>query len=99
MIYVLKAGNIYKIGSSSNPYRRQAEIQANSPIMLELAWKHPGELDLELHLHEVFSENRSHYEWFVFDGDPLPEIKEAVKEYLGELQEEHSLDTRDIWDL
>lgn len=90
---------IYKIGSSSNPSRRLGEIQNMSPVILDLVWKHPGDIELETHLHHVFTENRSHGEWFIFEDDPLPQIKQAVEDYLGYLEEEKDLDTDEIWEL
>ncbi|MDH6224330.1 GIY-YIG nuclease family protein [Streptomyces sp. MJP52] len=82
VVYVIgtPGSNTVKIGRTTNLQRRLADIQRMSPVPLVALWTHPGGHELETRLHHHFAELRSHGEWFAFDGDPLPAIKQAAAE-------------------
>lgn len=68
-VYVLKAGNRYKVGRARNPKARLKTIQAMSPVGVELvasvrAIDAPA---LEARVHSSFSACRTHGEWFEMD--------------------------------
>lgn len=53
-----------KIGCSEYPVGRLDTLMAWSPVPLELVVTIPGGTDLERNLHECFSDQHSHREWF-----------------------------------
>jgi hypothetical protein len=73
------AHSFVKIGTSKDPRKRLAGMQTSSPFKLELLWEHPGDWELEHHLHTQFKLHRINGEWFDFgDGDPVAKIKAAL---------------------
>jgi hypothetical protein len=84
VVYVLGAPgiNTVKIGRTTNLAKRVADIQRMSPVLLAVLWTHPGGSELEARLHRHFAARRAHGEWFTFDDDPLPAVKEAVAKAL-----------------
>ncbi|MFD4547240.1 GIY-YIG nuclease family protein [Streptomyces sp. NPDC058466] len=82
VVYVLGTPDSHtvKIGRTVNIDKRFADIRTMSPVPLVILWTHPGNHELEAHLHRHFAEYRSHGEWFAFTEDPLPAIQSAVRE-------------------
>lgn len=68
-VYVLKAGDRYKVGRSRNPERRLKQIQACSPVPVELvaAVLDENAAALEARMHAIFEPHRAHGEWFELD--------------------------------
>jgi len=67
-LYLIAAENgLFKIGKSTNPRNRIAQIRTSSPCRVEpVLWIYydEGERDLEKDLHTAFESARSHGEWF-----------------------------------
>lgn len=53
-----------KIGCSRWPENRLNDLAQWSPVPLEIIASAPGNFKLERHLHERFSDSRTHKEWF-----------------------------------
>lgn len=72
MIYFIQGetGGPIKIGSSSNPWQRAADLQTGNPAKLRVLTVVPGERQDELALHARFSSLRIHGEWF----EPAPAL-------------------------
>lgn len=66
--------NRIKIGHSKNLTERLKSIQANCPEELKLLGYIRGNKDMELLLHDIFSEYRLHGEWF----DYTPALKKMI---------------------
>ena len=77
MIYVIKCTKTKscKIGFSSNPESRLAQLQTGNPFSLELVAEMEGCINDEKLLHEKFKEFRLNGEWFEY----IDEIKEYFK--------------------
>lgn len=75
-----------KIGRSVNANERIRDIQAMSPIALEILWTHSGGAALETQLHRHFGGRRLHGEWFEFDTaeEAVTLIAAAVPAVLAE---------------
>lgn len=73
-LYVVRAGDLLKIGITNNVDQRVAAIQAHCPVPVALVrvieTEHAAEL--ELNLHDDLADFRSHGEWFT-DADRLVE--------------------------
>lgn len=71
-----------KIGTTIRTTKRLNDIQAMSPVPLEVLFEHPGEYDLETWLHARFRRYRLHGEWFDFgDLDPVETVRGGIGEY------------------
>lgn len=70
-IYVIgtHVNNVVKIGYAASPTRRLAELQASSPLQLQLLVTLPGGRAEERQLHLRFARLRRHGEWFDFGDD------------------------------
>ena len=77
MVYIIKSENgWYKIGHAGNPRGRFNNIQANSPIKLDMIAVVPGGKFIEHKLHNLFSySRRKHSEWF----KSCPEIETYIR--------------------
>jgi hypothetical protein len=85
-VYVIGAldSPVAKIGVSADPERRLRQIQAMSPMRLEILWKGTGGYPLESRLHAHLRAYHSHGEWFDFQGlDPMTVIHTALHELGG----------------
>lgn len=82
VVYVIGApgSKTVKIGRTTNPSKRQADIQRMSPVPLKVLWTHPGGCELETNLHRQFSALRTHGEWFTFGSDPVASVQWAIKD-------------------
>lgn len=63
-VYFIRGGGLVKIGYSECPTSRMADLQAGSPIKLELLGTIRGQRGTEEALHKKFSHLRKHGEWF-----------------------------------
>lgn len=95
-IYLIKAGEHYKIGKSTNVARRMQQF--NLPIPIELlhtiAAQDMGRV--ESYLHKRFADQRVRGEWFTLSPDdiawvcsletlePLPELLQTTQERMGD---------------
>jgi hypothetical protein len=75
MIYFIVGGKFCKIGFSKDPNTRLKELQTACPYKLKVVATMPGCFATELALHSVFSDQRTHGEWFHFTGN----LKRAVR--------------------
>lgn len=72
-IYVLKVGDMYKIGKSVSPRGRIGTLKTACPFEIEVFAVYKT-IDLhrtEKMLHDVFSEKRIRGEWFKLDKEDL----------------------------
>ncbi|MFF0087374.1 GIY-YIG nuclease family protein [Streptomyces canus] len=86
-VYVIGAVDspVAKIGVSADPERRLRQIQAMSPLRLEILWKCTGGYPLEGRLHARLRAYHSHGEWFDFqDRDPVAVVQTALHGVGGE---------------
>ena len=64
-VYLIEAGNIYKIGFSNNPEKRLYQIQTSNPHQCKILFKIADPLgSLEKDLHKQFAKLRLNGEWF-----------------------------------
>lgn len=75
LIYLFRAGNLYKIGISNNPERRLQDF-STSPVPVEFVWASQVEdaKDIEKQLHKTFRQKCIRGEWF--------ELSEADVDYV-----------------
>lgn len=76
------ARNPVKIGYSVKPQQRLAELRTGSAVPLEVIWQAEGGAALERHLHQHFTDRRTHGEWFDFsDADAVSLITAAAQSF------------------
>jgi len=75
-------GSLIKIGVTTDLQKRLQTFQSGSPLPLAVKWAVPGDRSLELWLHQEFSSERRHGEWFDLGPDPIETIQEKVGPYL-----------------
>jgi len=75
-VYLFRADDRYKIGTSVDPERRLRDFSA-SPIPVELVWasQAQGAKEIERRFHKLFKEKRCHSEWFKLDDADIEYIK------------------------
>ena len=68
-IYVIKAGEYYKIGISRTPTLRIGALQTANPHIIEVVAIKNVILPnvIEKQIHKILSKHRVHGEWFLFD--------------------------------
>lgn len=79
-VYILRMGNVFKIGKSNNIHRRLAELRGMLPFPAELIHHIAVEDDLSLAetaLHQLFIHRRMNGEWFGLTPDDIEAIKKA----------------------
>lgn len=85
-VYVLHAKNtdLYKIGCTNDVNRRVKELEAMSPLELELIYTFETneKFKLEAVLHDLFSEDRCHGEWFCLNEKQLFQLGISVSEQI-----------------
>ena len=75
VVYFIGCEAAIKIGKARNVKRRLGEIQALSPVRLQVLATTPGNLRLEKEYHKRFAAHRLHGEWFAPHPDILAEIE------------------------
>lgn len=72
-VYVLHAGDRYKIGMTSNLRKRIGQLQTGTPHPIEIVTIIPAArpAELEAELHARYAAKRVHGEWFALDGDDV----------------------------
>lgn len=80
-VYLMKAGDFYKIGVSKTPRKRLRRLQTGCPRKIELiyAFEQEDAYALEFALHDMYQKSRTHGEWFT-DID-VNEFLRAVEAY------------------
>lgn len=78
-VYFVLCGDAVKIGTSTNPRSRVAEMQTGSPLHLKLLAVTPGDLTVERKYHEKFNHLRKGGEWF----HAAPELLAYVTDRYG----------------
>lgn len=76
-IYAVDAGEICKIGWSSNPHRRLSNIKTDNPAVIGLIGYVAGTIQEERALHRQLEPHRVAREWYRREG--------AVAEFVGTL--------------
>lgn len=71
MIYLVTCDetNTCKIGFSSNPEKRLAQLQTGNPFPLQIKAIIEGDIALEKELHKKFSHLSQSGEWFVYNAE------------------------------
>lgn len=77
-VYIIKSGDLYKIGKAENPKKRLKSLQTGNPIELELQYTKKSqkslELETKLHNHKLIKEFRIRGEWFKLPDNILKYI-------------------------
>jgi hypothetical protein len=81
-VYVIgsDANSLVKIGWSKDVDRRCRDLEAGSPIELEILRSYSADPEMEHWLHDRFEIQRKHGEWFALRKQ-LGKIDAAVREY------------------
>jgi hypothetical protein len=74
-VYFVKCQEYVKIGHSTKPMSRIADLQTSSPYPLEILLLMPGNSATERELQSIFSEYHHRNEWYRYDG----ELKEFIE--------------------
>lgn len=79
-VYLAKAGELYKIGSSENPEERIKKLQAGSPVRLELVYSFdtPHPRRDEATIQKAFADRREHGEWYRLTEGDILKIKQST---------------------
>ena len=91
-LYLIKCGEFYKIGVSSNPKNRIDELQTGAPQKLKLL--DTVQVDgsvyaLESYIHRLYEDKNSHGEWFKLNKFDLVFIKNLfARDRINFMQEE-----------
>ncbi len=67
-LYVVRAGQFVKIGSTVDPIKRLSQLQVGCPYKIQLVAVFPGTRKDEKELHRIFKKDRFRGEWFVYRG-------------------------------
>lgn len=77
-VYIIRLNGLYKIGRSVDPRGRIAGLQLpGEPDIICIGWTEDA-VALEALLHEYFSEQRRHGEWFFLSPDDLNRAVERI---------------------
>lgn len=79
VVYFVRAGELIKIGYTSNLEKRIASLSNMSPIPIELIGSLLGDKHVEKEVHNRFAHLRHHGEWFRADKKLLQYIKELAQ--------------------
>lgn len=76
-IYIVKAGELFKIGFSKTPRKRFRSFRTGSPVPLEIVFtmKTPYYKMVEKVLHDHFALKRVHGEWFALTDRDIAYVK------------------------
>lgn len=64
-VYFIDGGELLKIGTAKNVSERLRNLQVGSPVKLRLIKKIDGGRKEEKKIHKIFSDLKTHGEWFV----------------------------------
>ena len=78
-VYLVKCGKFYKIGRAKNLKLRMAGLQFSEKPRLIKAVRCIGYGFLERALHALFSEKRTHGEWFALSPENLLQAKQYME--------------------
>lgn len=70
-LYVIRAGEYIKIGSSDNPERRIRDIESDNPYQIDVLKILENQGHLEQHYHEKHKQYAHRGEWFKMKLDQL----------------------------
>lgn len=81
-IYVIKAEDRYKIGRSISKRSRIKTHQTSSPVEISLVFEQQVDdcVNMELELHDLFSDKRVKGEWFALDEKDLKTLSEYFRD-------------------
>lgn len=76
VVYLLKCGSYFKIGKSTNPKQRYADLKIQLPHKPELVHEiQTNNVDFaEIHWHRRFESQRTNGEWFVLSPEDVSEF-------------------------
>jgi len=79
-VYVIRAGDYFKIGRTGNVDSRLAQIRTACPLAagLVMAQEVADPIRLEAELHKEFALHRVHGEWFVLGPEALARIRSRL---------------------
>lgn len=83
-VYLMKAGERYKIGISNNPQKRRDQLNSGqSPFHIEIIHTVQGEgyEGLERRLHDQFDSRRVRGEWFEFSPEEVAAVIESMNDW------------------
>lgn len=78
-VYVIRIGELYKIGVSVHPYARIKSMQLPETAEVCRIYLSRSAYVLERQLHGMFADCREHGEWFRLPEGALPRIDQFVK--------------------
>jgi hypothetical protein len=73
-VYVMESGGYYKIGWSSRPKIRHANIQTSNPTPVRLVGVIAGSLLNEAEWHECFKHKNVRGEWFALTEEDVAHV-------------------------
>ena len=80
-VYLIRAGDRYKIGKSIRPKDRFAGMSLPEKPEILLVHHTPQYAKAEREVHKKFASHRRHGEWFEFSKEELPEVEEAIRAF------------------
>ena len=80
-IYIVRAGQFYKIGMSANPKKRIEAINQGLPLDLEVigTWPALSARDVEVELHEQCKGRHAKGEWYRLTGQGVADLVAALQ--------------------
>lgn len=80
-IYIMEAGDLYKIGYSSDPWTREDRLNRELPVRCHLVRIFASDncINAEATIHRHLAHRHVYGEWFHIDWDEFEEVGEIVK--------------------
>lgn len=80
-VYVLKVGEMFKIGLSVDPEKRIKSLQTSKRRDWLRSYEVPFAPELERALHKRFKDKREYGEWFLLNADDLKRIERIARHW------------------
>lgn len=82
-VYVIRCGDLYKIGKTTDIAKRIKQLQTSAPQALELVcWLLQGYMtDAESNYHSVYRDKRVSGEWFALTNEDVAYIQYCAESY------------------
>ena len=79
LVFVVKAGELYNIGTTTNLKRRLKQLAETSPVQVYLVGYCVGDRKRKGALHREFAEWCSHGEWFALPPDQVTTLQRRLE--------------------